>query len=57
MKKLLVIAALCAALSGGAARGISGPGAWGYLAGNGLTTATVLGRIAGRSAARLVAGR
>jgi fumarate reductase flavoprotein subunit len=42
---------------GGAARGISGPGAWGYLAGNGLTTATVLGRIAGRSAARLVAGR
>ena len=42
---------------GGAARGISGPGASGYLAGNGLTTATVLGRIAGRSAARLVAGR
>ena len=41
---------------GGAARGISGPGAWGYLAGNGLTTATVLGRLAGLSAARLVVG-
>ena len=42
---------------GGAARGISGPGAGGYLAGNGLTTATVLGRLAGLSAARLVTVR
>jgi fumarate reductase flavoprotein subunit len=32
---------------GGAARGISGPGGWGYLAGNGLMTATTLGRCAG----------
>jgi fumarate reductase flavoprotein subunit len=39
---------------GGAARGISGPGGWGYLAGNGLVTATTLGRRAGASAARLV---
>ncbi len=36
---------------GGAARGISGPGADGYLAGNGLLTATTLGRIAGEEAA------
>ncbi len=36
---------------GGAARGISGPGSWGYLAGNGLLTATVLGRLAGQAAA------
>ena len=35
---------------GGAARGISGPGAMGYLAGNGLVTATTLGKIAGRVA-------
>lgn len=41
---------------GGAARGLSGPSRWGYLSGNGLLTATVLGRAAGRSAARLVAG-
>lgn len=38
---------------GGAARGISGPGASGYLAGNGLLTATALGRAAGRGAAGL----
>ncbi|MFQ3595071.1 MAG: FAD-dependent oxidoreductase [Sphingomonadaceae bacterium] len=36
---------------GGAARGISGPGASGYIAGNGLLAATGLGRIAGLSAA------
>jgi fumarate reductase flavoprotein subunit len=36
---------------GGAARGISGDGASGYLAGNGLLTATTLGRIAGHAAA------
>ena len=40
---------------GGAARGISGSGASGYLAGNGLLTATSLGKIAGRNAAALVA--
>lgn len=39
---------------GGAARGLSGPSRWGYLSGNGLLTATVLGRIAGREAAKLV---
>jgi fumarate reductase flavoprotein subunit len=39
---------------GGAARGISGPGGWGYLAGNGLLTATTFGRLAGESAATLV---
>jgi fumarate reductase flavoprotein subunit len=37
---------------GGAARGLSGPDADGYLAGNGLLTATGLGKIAGRAAAR-----
>ncbi len=36
---------------GGAARGVSGPHANGYLAGNGLLTATTLGKIAGRVAA------
>ncbi len=36
---------------GGAARGISGPGADGYIAGNGLMTATTLGRLAGKHAA------
>lgn len=42
---------------GGAARGISGDGADGYLAGNGLLTATTLGKLAGRAAsARLAAG-
>jgi len=39
---------------GGAARGISGPGADGYMAGNGLLTATAFGRLAGRAAANLV---
>lgn len=37
---------------GGAARGISGSGAAGYVAGNGLMTATTLGRLAGAAAAR-----
>lgn len=41
---------------GGAARGISGPGADGYLAGNGLLAATTLGKLAGRAAARLARG-
>lgn len=36
---------------GGAARGLSGPGADGYLSGNGLLSAVVLGRIAGAAAA------
>ena len=39
--------------AGGAAAGVSGSQASGYLSGNGLLTATVLGRIAGRSAAVL----
>lgn len=39
---------------GGAARGISGDGADGYLAGNGLLTATTLGKLAGRAAAAQV---
>ena len=39
---------------GGAARGISGPSSWGYMAGNGLLTATTLGRLAGSAAARMV---
>lgn len=38
---------------GGAARGISGAGADGYLAGNGLLTAISLGRIAGEEAAKV----
>ena len=42
---------------GGAARGVSGSAVWGYLSGNGLLTAVTLGRIAGRSAAKLVTGR
>ena len=42
---------------GGAAVGISGPGGAGYLPGNGLLTATCLGRAAGSAAARLVARR
>ncbi len=42
---------------GGAARGLSGPSRWGYLSGNGLLTATVLGRIAGREAAKLIAAK
>lgn len=40
---------------GGAARGISGDGADGYMAGNGLLTATTLGKLAGRAAARQLA--
>jgi fumarate reductase flavoprotein subunit len=36
--------------AGGAAAGVSGSQAKGYLSGNGLLTATVLGRVAGRSA-------
>jgi fumarate reductase flavoprotein subunit len=39
---------------GGAARGISGVGNYGYLAGNGLLAATALGRLAGRAAAKLL---
>jgi len=42
---------------GGAARGVSGPGCWGYIAGNGLLTATTLGRLAGESAGRQIRGR
>jgi fumarate reductase flavoprotein subunit len=40
--------------AGGAAVGVSGRGDSGYLSGNGLLSAVVLGRIAGRSAAALV---
>ena len=39
---------------GGAARGISGPGASGYMAGNGLLTATAFGWLSGRAAAKIV---
>jgi fumarate reductase flavoprotein subunit len=39
--------------TGGAAVGVSGSQASGYLSGNGLLTATVFGRIAGTSAAKL----
>jgi fumarate reductase flavoprotein subunit len=39
--------------AGGAAQGVSGPEASGYLSGNGLLTAVALGRIAGQGAARL----
>ena len=42
---------------GGAARGLSGPGSWGYLSGVGLMMATTLGRLAGESAADLILGR
>ena len=38
--------------AGGAACGVSGPEAKGYLSGNGLLTAVVLGRLAGATAAR-----
>ena len=38
--------------AGGAAAGVSGSRASGYLSGNGLLTATTLGRSAGRAAAR-----
>jgi fumarate reductase flavoprotein subunit len=41
---------------GGAARGVSGAGASGYIAGNGLLTATSLGKIAGRAAGAQVVG-
>ena len=40
---------------GGAARGVSGPDATGYIAGNGLLTATTFGKLAGRAAARMTA--
>jgi fumarate reductase flavoprotein subunit len=40
---------------GGAARGISGDAAEGYMAGNGLLTATTFGRLAGETAAKIVA--
>ncbi len=39
---------------GGAACGVSGSADWGYLSGNGLLTAVVLGRLAGDAAAQLV---
>lgn len=38
---------------GGSARSVSGPSSWGYLPAMGLTTAVVLGRIAGQAAASL----
>lgn len=38
--------------AGGAAAGVSGPAVWGYLSGNGLLSAVVLGRICGEAAAR-----
>ena len=40
--------------AGGAAAGVSGATAAGYLSGNGLLTATVVGRFAGEAAAALV---
>jgi fumarate reductase flavoprotein subunit len=40
--------------AGGAAVGVSGSTAAGYLSGNGLLTATVLGRLAGQAAAQVV---
>jgi fumarate reductase flavoprotein subunit len=42
--------------AGGAAAGVSGGSAAGYLSGNGLLTATVLGRLAGRAAAAQLSG-
>lgn len=42
--------------AGGAACGVSGPEPSGYLSGNGLLSAVVLGRIAGREAGRLSRG-
>nr|WP_245214872.1 FAD-dependent oxidoreductase [Pararoseomonas indoligenes] len=42
--------------AGGAACGVSGPQASGYLSGNGLLTAVALGRIAGRGAGALAQG-
>jgi fumarate reductase flavoprotein subunit len=38
--------------AGGAAAGVSGPAVWGYLSGNGLLSAAVLGRISGNAAAK-----
>ncbi|ACT59187.1 FAD-dependent oxidoreductase [Hirschia baltica] len=38
---------------GGAARSVSGPSSWGYLPAMGLTTAVVLGGIAGKNAAKI----
>jgi fumarate reductase flavoprotein subunit len=43
--------------AGGAAAGVSGSTAAGYLSGNGLLTATVLGRLAGVAAATQVTER
>lgn len=43
--------------AGGAAAGVSGETAAGYLSGNGLLTATVLGRLAGQAASALVNAR
>jgi len=43
--------------AGGAAAGVSGTTAAGYLSGNGLLTAVVFGRIAGKQAAREAARR
>lgn len=40
---------------GGSARSVSGPSSWGYLPAMGLTTAVVLGRLAGEGAARVSA--
>lgn len=43
--------------AGGAAVGVSGSTASGYLSGNGLLTATVFGRLSGEHAARSLSGR
>jgi fumarate reductase flavoprotein subunit len=43
--------------AGGAAAGVSGDSAAGYLSGNGLLTATTLGRLAGRAACALPRSR
>ncbi|MBE1284436.1 MAG: FAD-dependent oxidoreductase [Rhodobacteraceae bacterium] len=42
--------------AGGAAVGVSGTGGSGYLSGNGLLSAVVMGRIAGREAAIMIGG-
>ena len=41
---------------GGAARGVSGRGSSGYMAGNGLLAATTFGRLAGHTAAKDISG-
>jgi len=41
---------------GGVACGVSGPEVWGYLSGNGLLTATTIGRLAGLAAGRQASG-